>query len=392
MRKQQLVFYTIVIAQFCGTSLWFAGNAVLGQLQAEYGWPDTSLGYLTSSTLLGFIAGTLAFAVVGLVDRYSPSKIFFYSSLLAAATNLLALIDLSSFALVFSSRFLAGFFLAGIYPVGMKIAADWNQQGLGHWLGSLVGALVVGTAFPHVLKIFPQFVDAKILLTSISVLAVAGAILLLVLVPDGPFRKKGTAFSFASLKTIFVLPQLKSPAFGYFGHMWELYALWAFVPWIVANYSSDLSAPLLSFIIIAAGGLGCVAGGVASSRIGSYRVARVALISSGICCLVSPFIWNLPQEIFIAFLFFWGFMVAADSPQFSALVAQNADQQFRGSTITLVVCIGFSISIVSIQMINYLQNIIPKEYLLLFLAPGPILGVMGMQQKALGDFLFQQKS
>jgi MFS family permease len=391
VRKQQTVFYIIVLAQFCGTSLWFAGNAVLPELQSRFGWPLSSLGSITSSTQLGFIAGTLIFAILGLVDRYSPSKVFLVSSLIASAANLFALFDLSSIAIVYLSRFTVGFFLAGIYPVGMKIAADWNQEGLGHWLGALVGALVLGTAFPQALKIFPQFVDPQILLLTISFLCAGGAILLFMVVPDGPFRKKGTSFSFKALTQIFTSPSLRSPAFGYFGHMWELYAFWAFVPWIVYQYFSNsnptqsgfpVSQPIMSFAIIAAGALGCYAGGIVSFRIGSFSVAKTALICSGICCLASPFIWSLPIGLFFIVMIFWGFTVSADSPQFSALVAKNAPLEYRGSIITLVVCIGFSITIGSIYMLNFFSGIVNKELLLILLAPGPILGVLAMKNQS----------
>jgi MFS family permease len=389
VRKQQTVFYIIVLAQFCGTSLWFAGNAVLPELQSRFGWPSSSLGSITSSTQLGFIAGTLIFAILGLVDRYSPSRVFLISSLIASAANLFALVDLSSVTVVYLSRFAVGFFLAGIYPVGMKIAADWNQEGLGHWLGALVGALVLGTAFPQALKIFPQFVDPQFLLLTISFLCVAGAVLLFMVVPDGPFRKKGTSFSFKALTQIFTSPSLRSPALGYFGHMWELYAFWAFVPWIVYQYFGDthppllgfvVSYPIVSFAIIAAGALGCYVGGILSFRIGSFSVAKIALISSGVCCLISPFIWSLPFVLFFMVMIFWGFTVSADSPQFSALVARNAPLEYRGSIITLVVCIGFSITIGSIYMLNFFSAIVNKEILLVLLAPGPILGVMSMRK------------
>jgi MFS family permease len=381
-RQQQLVFYIIVVAQFCGTSLWFAGNAVLPQLQLAYRWPASALGYLTSSTQVGFIAGTLCFAALGLVDRYSPSRLFFICTIAAAFANLLALADPSSFGVVLVSRCLTGFFLAGIYPVGMKIAADWKQQGLGHWLGWLVGALVLGTAFPQAMKLEPQFVKPAVLLTGVSLLSVAGAILLYALVPDGPYRKKGHSFSFAAMGGVFRNASFRGASFGYFGHMWEVYAFWAFVPWAVINYphkgTAATTGPLLSFVIIAAGALGCVAGGQASFKVGSERVAVWMLVASGICCLLSPFIWGLPLGLFLAFMIFWGATVAADSPQFSALVARSAPEHLRGSAITLTTCIGFSITIVSIQLLNYLQQHIHPHYLFLFLLPGPVAGVLSM--------------
>ena len=382
LRQQYVVFYIIITAQFCGTSLWFAGNAVLPELQQLFHWPATSLGFITSATQLGFIAGTLVFAVLGLTDRYSPSKIFFVSSLIAGTCNLFALADLSSYPLVLVSRGLTGFFLAGIYPVGMKIAADWNEKGLGHWLGALVGALILGTSFPHALKIFPQFVATRSLLTVISLIAIFGALLLLLLVPDGPYQKKGSAFSFKNVRNIFKIPSFRSPAFGYFGHMWELYAWWAFVPWIIIQYDQlqplNVNAAFLSAVIIGSGALGCIAGGYLSYRIDSGRIALFALICSGLCCLISPFMWNFPFPLFLGYMIFWGITIAADSPQFSALVSKNAPDQIRGSAITLVVCIGFSITVVSIQALNALQDLVLKEYLFLLLVPGPLFGILAM--------------
>ena len=213
------VFFIVVFSQFCGTSLWFATNAILPQLQSQYGWESSALGHLTSVIQLGFIIGTLVFALSGITDRISPSKIFFVSSLIAAACNALVLLDDSSFGLVLISRGLTGFFLAGIYPVGMKIAADWNEQGLGHWLGALVGALVLGTAFPHALKLIPQFIDPTVLVTSVSFLAIVGGCSIYLFVQDGPYRKPATRFSFSEIKSVFKTSSFRAPAFGYFGHM-----------------------------------------------------------------------------------------------------------------------------------------------------------------------------
>src|SRR5688572_8220241 len=224
--KANRVFFIIILSQFCGTSLWFAGNAVLPQLQSLYHWEASALGYLTSAVQLGFIAGTLLFALTGITDKYSPSKIFFLSSGVAALCNAIVLLDSSSFGLVLISRGLTGFFLAGIYPVGMKIAADWNEKGLGHWLGALVGALVLGTAFPHGLQSFSQFVNPNVLIVAVSILAVAGGLLVYLFVEDGPYRKPSMRFSFSEIKIVFQSSAFRAPAFGYFGHMWELYAFW----------------------------------------------------------------------------------------------------------------------------------------------------------------------
>jgi MFS family permease len=375
------VFFIIVFSQFCGTSLWFATNAVLPQLQVLYDWQPHALGHLTSTVQLGFIIGTLLFALSGITDKISPSKIFFLSSMVAAISNVLVLMDPSSFSLMLVSRGLTGFFLAGIYPVGMKIAADWNEHGLGHWLGALVGALVLGTAFPQALKLIPQFIDPVTLIIGVSVLAVFGGFLIYLAVKDGPFRKPAAHFSFSEIRTVFKSASFRAPAFGYFGHMWELYAFWAFVPWAIQYYSElhpsvDFSIPFLSFLVIGAGALGCFVGGQLSFRFGSKKIAQTALVLSGICCLISPFIWSLSPVFFFSLMFFWGFMAAADSPQFSALVAANAPTSVRGSAITITICIGFAISIITIQLLAYMQTVVSPEYLFLLLSPGPAIGVL----------------
>lgn len=376
------IFYTIVASQFCCTSLWFAVNAILPQAQAAHNWPVESIGYVTSLVQLGFIVGTLTFSVFGFSDRFAPSSVFFLCSLVAAAFNALSLVDAASLNLTLFTRFATGFFLAGVYPVGMKIASDWKQEGLGHWLGALVGALVLGTSFPHVLKLIPGFIEPAQLIIAVSLLASIGGLAMFVLVKDGPYRKPAQRFSFADVRDVFRSAAFKAPAFGYFGHMWELYAFWAFIPVILLSYQnishSDFSLPLWSFLIIASGFLGCVIGGKLSLKLGSKPIAGIALASSALCCLISSFMFHSNEYTFLAFMIFWGFMVVADSPQFSALVAFHAPAHIRGSAITITTCIGFAITIVSIQLLNVLQQHISPQYLLLLLAPGPLLGLVSL--------------
>lgn len=378
------IFYLIVLAQFCGTSVWFAGNSVLPQLQLQFGLPSTSLGFLTSSTQLGFILGTLVFALFGVSDKFSPSKVFFISSIFASVLNAGMLINISSFELILLTRFLVGISLAGIYPVGMKIAADWNQQGLGHWLGALVGALVLGTAFPYSLKWIPQLPNVENIIIAVSAFCLLGGVIVYFLVPDGPFRKPASSFSFFGISKAFSSSEFRAPALGYFGHMWELYTMWAFIPAVFTYYAElnnvQINPSVLAFITIGAGSIGCYAGGLLSMRIGSPALATYALLCSGMCCLLSPFVFALPFGVFMAFMVFWGVTMAADSPQFSALVAKSAPADVRGSAITMVVCVGFAITIVSIQLLSFLKTILPFEYLFLILLPGPVLGCLAMRK------------
>lgn len=339
------------------------------------------LAHLTSAIQVGFISGTLVFALLTVSDRFSPSLVFFCSSILAALFTLaMALPKIHSTEILWV-RFFTGFFLAGIYPVGMKIASDYSQAKLGKWLGFLVGALVVGTAFPHLLKSISAGFPWRYIVYATSALSLLGGLLIFIFVPDGPHRKASQKINFNAFAKGFVHPGFRSAAFGYFGHMWELYTFWAFVPVMLTQYGvrypqSNIDISLMSFLIIASGGLACVFSGILSQYFGARKIALLALTLSCLCCLASPlFLFSHSVPILICFLFFWGLVVIADSPLFSTLVAQSAPEDSRGTAITMVNCIGFSITIVSIQFINALSERMDAQYLFMLLAVGPLLGL-----------------
>ena len=385
MKNPKWILPVIVISQFCCTSLWFAGNGVMGDLIRDFSLEDSVLAHFTSAVQFGFISGTLAFAVLTIADRFSPSKVFFVSALIGALFNLAIILEGNSLTSLLALRFLTGFFLAGIYPVGMKIAADYFDKGLGKSLGFLVGALVVGTAFPHLLKGVTTGLPWRLVLAITSMLAVLGGLSMLLLVPDGPFRKSSQKPDLSAFFKVFENRAFRSAAFGYFGHMWELYAFWAFVPVMLAAYASlhpqtELNVPILSFLIIGIGGLACVLGGYLSQSLGTKRTASIALLLSGLCCLLSPLIFFIDSKaILIGFLLFWGMVVIADSPLFSTLVAQNASAESKGTALTIVNCIGFAITIVSIQLLNILRDSMDPMYIYVVLGMGPVLGLMGLR-------------
>ncbi|MES3017982.1 MAG: MFS transporter [Bacteroidota bacterium] len=374
----------IVLSQFFCTSLWFAGNSVISDIAKALHLEPIFLAHLTSSIQFGFITGTLVFAVLAISDRFSPSVIFFISSLLAALLNLGITLDNITPEGVLLFRFSTGFFLAGIYPIGMKIASDYYREGLGKSLGFLVGALVMGTAFPHLLKFLTIGFPWKYVIYSTSVFSVLGGLSILLFVPDGPFRKQGQKLKFTSFIKGFRQRNFRESAFGYFGHMWELYAFWAFVPVILASYNSHypdakLNIPLLSFLIIASGGISCAVSGIIAQRFGAKKIATAALFLSCLCCLVSPlFLFSNSAFLLISFLFIWGITVIADSPLFSTLVAQNAPEESRGTSLTIVNCIGFAITILSIQFISFLSDKMNPQYIYSLLAIGPILGLIAL--------------
>ncbi|WP_067145771.1 MFS transporter [Pseudotamlana agarivorans] len=377
----------IVFSQFCCTSLWFAGNGVINDLIITFKLETSALGLLTSAVQFGFIIGTFLFAFFTITDRFSPSKVFFVCALSGAFFNALVVLPNQTIYSLMLLRFLTGFFLAGIYPVGMKIAADYYQKGLGKSLGFLVGALVLGTAFPHLLKGFSGLFPWEYVVYITSAIAVSGGILIFVFVPDGPFRKSAKAIDLSAIFKIFKSPDFRSAAFGYFGHMWELYAFWAFIPLLLTTYvkmhpGTSFNIPLLSFSIIALGGMACVIAGYLSQKFKTIHVATSALVLSCICCLVSPLFFEIKSEVvFVAFAVFWGMVVIADSPLFSTLVANTVSPEFKGTALTIVNCLGYSLTIISIMLFNYLMTFVPLNYLFVILAIGPIIGVSALVSK-----------
>lgn len=386
MKPKAHILPTIIISQFACTSLWFAGNAIVDELALKTGLGPEIIGYVLSSVQLGFIIGTLVFALLMIADRFSPSKVFIICALLAAACNTVLLSEELSKWTLLLARFGTGFFLAGIYPVGMKIAADYFEKGLGKALGYLVGALVFGTALPYLVSGTPLGKNPNMVLKTVSILAVFGGMLLWALVPNGPFCKQSIKLQLKTGPQLFKIMGFRKAAFGYFGHMWELYAFWAFTPLAIQIYNTQslyqISVLIWTGIIIAIGGLSCILGGYVSLKIGSHKVAFTALLVSGSFCVVSPFLFKLSPVFFLLAWCLWGMAVTADSPQFSKLVASVVSPELKGTALTLVNCIGFAISILSIQLLVKLSDFINPTYLFLVLGIGPVIGLLSLRKKS----------
>ncbi|MDF4202643.1 MFS transporter [Maribacter sp. SA7] len=385
MKQKLHILPIIILSQFASTSTWFAGNAIIESLTKKLDFGADIVSYVISSVQFGFIIGTLIFGILMIADRFSPSKVFMVCAFLASVSNLSLIYPQLNVTGLLLARFSTGFFLAGIYPVGMKIAADYYEKGLGKALGYLVGALVLGTAFPFLIKGSPiaNHPDSVIQLT--SGITALGGLLLFLLVPNGPYRVASSTLKLDAGPRLFKNFKFKKAAFGYFGHMWELYAFWAFTPvaiqWFAMESGSDISVSLWSGIVIALGGLSCAFGGIISQRIGSKKVALIALIASGFLCLISPLLFSLPVYWFLVGWCLWGIAVTADSPQFSNLVASAVVPELKGTALTLVNSIGFAITIISIQLLGSLQSIIPISLLFIPLAIGPLLGVYYLMSK-----------
>jgi predicted MFS family arabinose efflux permease len=368
----------IVLSQLAGTSLWFAINAVMPDLQRDWQLPAAAVGALTSAVQAGFIAGTLVFALLTLADRFSPRWLFLLCSMAGAACNAAGAVLDGQYETLVTLRFATGLFLAGIYPVGMKIAAGWYTSGLGAALGLLVGALVLGTAAPHGLRALGAEWPWQTVMWAVSAVAAAGGVLMVALVPDSPSAIRAARIRPQALAVIWTDRRVRASAFGYFGHMWELYAFWVLVPLIVSSRLASTQVAAASFAVIGAGAVGCALGGLVVRRFGSARVAAVQLAASGLCCVLAPLLLGAPPWLFAAWLLLWGVTVVGDSPQFSTLTALNAPRDAVGSVLTFVNCIGFAISIVSIELFARAAQHWPLAVLLPWLAIGPALGLRAL--------------
>ena len=385
MKVRPHILPIIILAQFASTSLWFAGNAVIDELITKTGFGQELVGYVISSVQLGFIIGTLTFAVLMIADRFSPSRVFLICALLGALCNISLLSDELTKSTLLIARFGTGFFLAGIYPVGMKIAADYYEKGLGKALGFLVGALVIGSGLPFLFSGTSWGGNADIVITATSALAVFGGLLIWIFVPNGPFRLASTKLQLNTGKQLFKILRFRKAALGYFGHMWELYAFWAFTPSAIRYFNKTMGNNLFESIwtglVFAVGGISCMLGGIISQRYGSKKVATTALFISGFLCLISPILFELPAWLFLFGWCLWGMAVTADSPQFSNLVASAIPHELKGTGLTLVNCIGFAISILSIELLSNLIEYVDTNYLFLILAIGPICGLWQLNKK-----------
>jgi len=374
------VLPVLVLAQLAGVSPWFAVNAVMPALQRDYGWNAAAVGTLTSAVQLGFIAGTLLFALLAVADRFSPRRVFLLCSLAGAACTLAGVWSAGSFQQLLLWRTATGFFLAGIYPVGMKIASQWFPQGLGGALGWLIGALVLGSASAHAVRAIGTALPWTMVFHTVAAAAALGGVLLYLALPERPRPAgQGPGLRWQALGSIWTDRKVRASVFGYFGHMWELYTMWVLVPAILATRLAGAALSWSAFVVLGVGALGCILGGQWARRIGSARVAAWQLSASGLCCVLAPWLLQAGDALFAAWLLLWGITVAGDSPQFSALTAQNAPPQAVGSVLTLVNSIGFGISILSIQLFVTLAERHDLAVLLPWLGLGPLLGVWALR-------------
>lgn len=372
----------IVIAQLFGTSLWFSANSAADDLIRAWGILPAEIGTLTNAVQLGFILGTLTFALSGLADRFAASRIFAVCAVLGSLFNALFALAADGMTLAVPLRFLVGMCLAGVYPLGMKLVVSWVPERAGSALAQLVGMLTLGTALPHGIRLAGSAWSWQTTILTSSGLALLAAVLILKL-GDGPHLKRRHGAPPLRLGRVihaFSIREFRASALGYFGHQWELYAFWTLTPALILL--AGLSVPGgsvsgLAFTVIGIGALGCLVGGWWSQRIGSARVAAVALACSALCCALFPFSGDWPSGLKLTILLLWGATVVADSPHFSALSARACPPEIVGSALAFQNSIGFAITMLSIHLGTAWIGEWEAQIAWLLL-PGPLLGLIGL--------------
>lgn len=389
MKWRQLVVLALV--QWLAMALWFSASTVRDALQAEWSLSTTSVAWLTISVQLGFVIGALASAILNLSDRVKPTILLAVCALLGALVNLVIPLAIttevgktsSGFALVIALRMLTGIMLAGVYPTGMKLMATWFASGRGLAIGVLVGALTLGSASPQLINALTlSTTNWRLVMGVASALAALSAVLAILIVRVGPHLASAAQFDWQYFARVWQDPAVRHANFGYLGHMFELYAMWAWAPKLLAESygKADLShrdAELAGFGTIAIGVLGCVLAGAWADRVGRTWTTIASLIVSGGCALIAGHLVHHPLLLTVVCLI-WGFSVVADSAQFSTAISELCDPRYVGTALTIQTCAGFLLTTLTIYAVPNIQSLLGWPAALSLLALGPVFGIWHM--------------
>ena len=378
------ILLILAFALVLSMSTWFSASAVIPQLRVEWGRSDAAAAWLTIAVQLGFVAGAVLSSLFNLSDVVPVRTVMIASSLGAAGVNLLLLFG-DGAALAIPLRFLTGAFLAGLYPPALKLMATWFTKGRGTALGVMVGALTLGSALPHLVNALGGL-DWPTVITATSVMTAVGALIVAMLVREGPYPFPQAVFDMRQAGLVFGNRTLRLAAIGYFGHMWELYAMWA---WFLVFFRSSLTvsgtedgtfAAGATFAVIGIGALGCYLGGVLADRWGRAQLTLGSLAVSGACAVLIGFSFGGPPWIVLSIALVWGFAVVADSAQYSTLVTEHADQRYVGTALTLQLAGGFLLTVVTIWLIPWFESAVSWRWAFLLLVPGPLIGSEAMRR------------